>query len=77
MLVCFLACVWVLVRVGVCCCWCLLVGLFWSVDCFSQRTVLTFCVDVCVCVIVSVVVCWHVLFPGDAMGLSGGCLGGV
>ena len=22
-------------------------------------------------------VCWHVMFPGDALGVSGGCLGGV
>ena len=24
---------------------------------------------------VSVGVCWHVMFPGDALGVSGGCLG--
>ena len=22
-------------------------------------------------------VCWHVMFPGEALGVSGGCLGGV
>ena len=25
----------------------------------------------------SVGVCWHVMFAGDALGVSGGCLGGV
>ena len=25
----------------------------------------------------SVVICWHLLFPGDVWGVSGGCLGGV
>ena len=29
------------------------------------------------CLLASVVVCWHVMFPGDALGVSGGCLGGV
>ena len=29
------------------------------------------------CLLASVVVCWHVMFTGDALGVSGGCLGGV
>ena len=33
--------------------------------------------DVWQCLFASVVVSWHVMFPGDALGLSGGCLGGV
>ena len=29
------------------------------------------------CLLASVGVCWHVMFPEDALGVSGGCLGGV
>ena len=29
------------------------------------------------CLAVSVGNCWHVVFPGEALGVSGGCLGGV
>ena len=29
------------------------------------------------CLLASVVVCWHVMFHGDALWVSGGCLGGV
>ena len=29
------------------------------------------------CLLASVVVSWHVIFPGDALGLSGRCLGAV
>ena len=34
-------------------------------------------VNVLGCLAVSVDVCWHVLFPGETLGVSGGCVGGV
>ena len=41
------------------------------------QTALSVTLGVWQCLLVSVGVCWHVMFAGDALGVSGGCLGGV
>ena len=37
----------------------------------------TYSSSTCQCLAVSVGVCWHVVFTGDVLGVSLGCLGGV
>ena len=37
----------------------------------------TYSSSTCQCIGVSGSVCWHVLFPGETFGVSGGCVGGV